>query len=61
MPIMYKELAEAIKSGFKENFNFKMINSPLNNEETKLAEKLTEEKYSTEEWNYGVISRLVRN
>ena len=59
MPIMYKELAEAIKSGFKENFNFKMINSPLNNEETKLAEKLTEEKYSTEEWNYRVISKTI--
>ncbi|MEK6948692.1 MAG: biotin/lipoate A/B protein ligase family protein [Nanoarchaeota archaeon] len=57
--ITYEELAEAIKDGFKGNFNLKIINSPLNNEETQLAWKLTEEKYSTEEWNYRVISKYI--
>ena len=46
------ELKEAIKNGFKENFNFEMINDSLIIEEIKLAERLKEEKYSTEEWNY---------
>ncbi len=57
--ITYGELANAIKEGFKENFNFKIINSFLNNEETKLAEKLTKEKYSTEEWNYKLLAKTI--
>ena len=57
--ITYEELAEAIKYGFKENFNFKIIDSHLNNEETQLAWKLTEEKYSTEEWNYQLLSKTI--
>ena len=57
--ITYEELAEAIKYGFKENFNFKIIDSALNNEEIKLAGKLTEEKYSTEEWNYKLLAKTI--
>ncbi len=57
--ITYEELAQAIKEGFKENFDFKIISSPLNNEETQLAWKLVEEKYSTEEWNYRLVSKTI--
>ena len=58
-PITHKELAEAIKYGFKKNFGFEMTDNSLNDEETKLAEKLTEEKYSTEEWNYKLLSKTI--
>ena len=57
--INYKELAQAIKLGFKENFNFEMIDDSLTNEETRLAEKLKEEKYSTEEWNYRLLAKTI--
>src|SRR3989338_5705706 len=57
--INYQELAQAIKLGFKENFNFEIIDDFLTNEEIKLAGKLGEEKYSTEEWNYKFLSGLV--
>ncbi|MBW2976078.1 lipoate--protein ligase family protein [Candidatus Woesearchaeota archaeon] len=50
--ISYKELAGAIKCGFKENFNFNVINDFLTSREKKLADKLREEKYSKDEWNY---------
>lgn len=42
--ITYKELSEAIKFGFKENFNFYLINENLTNEEIILAKKLRQEK-----------------
>jgi lipoate-protein ligase A len=57
--ISYKELSEAIKSGFKENFNFEIIDDSLTNEETRLAEKLVKEKYSTEEWNYRLLAKTI--
>ena len=57
--IGYKELKEAIKYGFKENFDFKIVEDFLSNEEAMLAEKLREEKYSTEEWNYRVVSKTI--
>ena len=43
--ISYKELADAIKFGFKENFGFDMVESSLNKEESMLAEKLKKGKY----------------
>src|SRR3989338_5213048 len=54
--IYYNELREAIRFGFKENFGFDMVNDSLTSEEIKLAEKLREEKYSTEEWNYELLT-----
>ncbi len=57
--IDYKKFAEAIKSGFEENFDFEMIDDSLTEEEMKLAEKLRKEKYSTEEWNYKLIAKTI--
>ena len=57
--INYNELAEAIKLGFKENFDFNLIDDSLSNEEIVLAKKLEEEKYSTEEWNYRLLSKTI--
>ena len=50
--VNHNQLKEAIKTGFKENFNFNMVDDTLTNDEIKLAEKLRKEKYSTEEWNF---------
>ena len=58
--IAYEELAEAIKCGFKENFKFNIVESSLSNKELMLANRLAKEKYSTEEWNYRLISALFR-
>jgi len=57
--INYRKLAEAIKHGFKENFNFDIFNDKLNYDEIMLAKKLREEKYETEEWNYGFITKTI--
>ena len=53
--IDYSELGSALKSGFRENFDFDLIDDSLTNEEIILAEKLRKEKYLTEEWNYKLI------
>ena len=52
--INYNRLSSALKEGFKENFNFELIDDSLTNEEIKLAKKLRQEKYSTEKWNLGL-------
>ena len=57
--INYRKLAEAIKHGFRENFNFNIFNDKLNYEEIMLAKKLREEKYLTEEWNYRLITKTI--
>ena len=57
--ISYRELAEAIKLGFKENFDFDIVDTSLTQEEIKLAEKLRKEKYSTEEWNYRLLAKTI--
>ena len=49
---IFNDLKEAIKDGFKENFDFEMFDDSLSNNEIKLIEKLKMEKYSTDEWNY---------
>ncbi len=56
--INYKKISEAIRFGFKENFGFDIIDDSLSSEEIKLAEKLREEKYLTEEWNYKLEKKL---
>ena len=53
------KIKEAIKQGFKENFSFEMINDSLTDEEIKLTEKLNQEKYSTEEWNFNLIAKTI--
>ena len=57
--INYNELAEAIKLGFKDNFDFNLIDDSLSNEEIVLAKKLEEEKYSTDEWNYKLVAKTI--
>ena len=57
--ISYKELANAIKQGFKENFNFEMVDDNLTNEEIILAEKLRRERYATDEWNYKLTAKTI--
>ena len=50
--ISHNDLKVSIKNGFKDNFNFEMIDDSLTSEEIKLVEKLREEKYSADEWNF---------
>ena len=57
--IEYNEFSSALKDGFKENFGFGMVDDSLTIEEKALAEKLREEKYSTEEWNYKLIAKTI--
>jgi lipoyl(octanoyl) transferase len=52
---IFDELKESIKLGFKENFDFEMVDDSLREEETILIEKLKREKYSTEEWNFRIL------
>jgi len=57
--ISYGYLAKAIKAGFKENFKLSMVKSSLSSGEIMLANKLLKEKYSTEDWNYQLISKTI--
>jgi len=57
--ITYNQLKEAIKTGFKENFDFEMFDDSLTNEEIILAKKLRKEKYSTEEWNHKLLTKTI--
>ena len=57
--ISYRELAEAIKLGFKENFDIDIVDTSLTQEEVELAEKLRRGKYSTEEWNYKLLTKTI--
>ncbi|HJO01607.1 MAG TPA: hypothetical protein QF458_01670, partial [Candidatus Woesearchaeota archaeon] len=57
--INYNNLAEAIKLGFKDNFDFNLIDDSLTNGEIVLAKKLREEKYSTDEWNYKLVAKTI--
>ena len=36
-----------------------MIDDSLTDEEIKLTEKLNQEKYSTEEWNFNLIAKTI--
>jgi len=57
--IEYNELSSALKNGFKENFNFEMIDDSLTDEEVILAEKLKKEKYSTDVWNLRLLAKTI--
>jgi lipoyl(octanoyl) transferase len=56
--ISYNELSKAIKFGFEENFSFDIIEDNLNKKEIELAEKLNKDKYSTEGWNYRLLTQI---
>jgi len=57
--IDYNELSSAMKLGFKENFDFEMVDDSLTEEEVILAEKLKKEKYKTDEWNYRLLTKTI--
>jgi lipoyl(octanoyl) transferase len=56
---IYLDLKAAIKIGFKDNFNLEMFNDSLTSMEVGLSEKLIKEKYSTEEWNYQILTKTI--
>ncbi|MDL1970166.1 MAG: lipoate--protein ligase family protein [Candidatus Desulfofervidaceae bacterium] len=49
--ISFAELADTIKTSFKETFSVNLIEQGFTPEEEKLALKLKKEKYTTEDWN----------
>ena len=57
--INYSEMANSIKQGFQKNFGFEMIDDSLTIEERNLTEKLRKEKYSTKEWNYKLLAKII--
>lgn len=52
--ISRSRLANAIKSGFEENFNADFSEGSLTKKETGLAESLKNGKYSRDEWNFRI-------
>lgn len=47
------EVKEALTKGFEKTFAIKLVKGELTDEEKDLTQKLFEEKYSTDEWNFG--------
>lgn len=45
-------LIKAIKKGFEENFQIKLYDDELTDDELKLAKKLEKKKYSSKQWNF---------
>ncbi len=50
--IEFKDLAPALKKGFEENFNIKLIPDELTRKESVLAQEIAATKFSTRKWNY---------
>jgi lipoate-protein ligase A len=50
--LSFSKVADAMKSGFEEEFDIKLINGHLTNEEINLAKKYEEECFGTKEWNH---------
>lgn len=50
--ISFSEIAKAMKNGFEEEFNIKLVEGKLTEEENQLTEKFERECFSTKEWNY---------
>jgi len=50
--VSFEELKVALKRGFEEAYEIKLIPGKLTNFEKKIASKLKMEKYSTREWNF---------
>ncbi|MBI2651033.1 lipoate--protein ligase family protein [Candidatus Woesearchaeota archaeon] len=59
--IGYKELGNTLKQGFKETFNFDILEGNLTDKEIGLAEKLKKEKYSRREWNFEAQIKVIEN
>jgi len=50
--IRFKEVAEAMKMGFEEEFHVELIEGKLSKEEVALAKKFEKECFTTKEWNH---------
>lgn len=50
--IEFEDLALALKKGFEENFNVRLIPDELTRKEKILAQEIAAAKFSTREWNY---------
>jgi lipoate-protein ligase A len=50
--IDFKEIADAMKTGFEEEFNVKLIEGSLTFEEKELTRKFEKEFFTTKEWNH---------
>lgn len=50
--IDFKEIADAMKTGFEEEFNVKLIEGSLTFEEKELTHKFEKEFFTTKEWNH---------
>jgi lipoate-protein ligase A len=50
--IGFEDTARAMKKGFEEEFNVKLVDGTLTKEEIKLANKFEKECFSAKDWNY---------
>jgi len=50
--ISFKDAARAMKEGFEEEFNVKLVEGALTEEEIKLANKFEKECFSAKDWNH---------
>ncbi len=50
--INFSELSEILPHGFEEEFGVRLVESKLTSQEEKISKVLSENKYSTYEWNY---------
>lgn len=48
----FDEIAYAMKNGFEEEFDIKLVNGTLTEEEIKLTEKFEREYFGSKEWNH---------
>jgi len=48
--VAFEEVADALKSAFREVLGLELVGGELSREETELASRLRREKYSTKEW-----------
>ncbi|RLF39875.1 MAG: lipoate--protein ligase family protein [Thermoplasmata archaeon] len=50
--ISFDKLADALKKGFEEEFNIKLVEGKLTEEEEEFAEEFEKNRFSKKEWNY---------
>jgi len=50
--VPFEDAAEAMKKGFEEEFNIKLIEGELTEEEIQLAKKFEKEFFGSKEWNH---------
>jgi len=52
LDISFRDVADAMKKGFEEEFNINLIDGDLTQEELNLAHLFERECFSSDEWNY---------